>query len=98
MKVRFLEGAKLDISSVAAYYEGQRGGLGLAFIEEVDRRASQIELFPLASTILEGPVRIAMLRRFPYGLIYRVAADEAIVTSVVHLHREPGTWKTDPTE
>jgi toxin ParE2 len=33
------------------------------------------------------------LRRFPYGLVYRLAESEIVVLAVMHLHRKPDYWK-----
>lgn len=93
MKARYLDRAKLELLDVIASYETARPGLGLEFALEVDRRIEHIEQFPLASTILEDNVRLVMTRRFPYGLVYRIVGEEAVVLSVFHLHREPGVWK-----
>jgi hypothetical protein len=92
MRVRFLDAAKADVVDAALYYERQRSGLGVEFSLEVDRRAADIEQFPFASAILDGSIRILMTRRFPYGLMYQVDAQDAVVIAVVHLHREPRHW------
>ena len=94
MKARYVDEARLDLLGAVAHYESVRIGLGLDFASEAERRVEQIEKYPLASTILEGDVRVLMMRRFPYGLIYRIVSDEAIILAVIHLHREPGTWKS----
>jgi hypothetical protein len=35
-----------------------------------------------------------LLRRFPFGLVYRLGVEEVQVVAVAHLHRRPGYWKS----
>jgi hypothetical protein len=38
-------------------------------------------------------IRRAMLRRFPFGVFFVVDDDWSTVVAVMHLHRDPGSWK-----
>ena len=33
-----------------------------------------------------------LLSRFPFGIAYRLEADEVVVVAVAHLRRRPGYW------
>jgi hypothetical protein len=48
---------------------------------------------PLAWTEIDPGVRRAVLRRFPYSLIYAVEPDEVLILAVSH-HRRPRTPKS----
>ena len=38
-------------------------------------------------------VRRAFMRRFPYGVFYRVEEDQIIVVGVFHARRDPKRWQ-----
>ncbi|KIG14960.1 hypothetical protein DB30_06149 [Enhygromyxa salina] len=48
---------------------------------------------PRAWTEIEPGIHRALLRKFPYAVIYRVRADVVQVATVTHQHREPGHWR-----
>jgi plasmid stabilization system protein ParE len=84
----------LDIQAAAVWYEDQRAGLGVRFLDELDLVFQRIEANPRQFPRLEGEVRRALLRHFPYG-VYFIGESEAItVLAVLHLHREPDMWKS----
>ncbi|MBM3333096.1 type II toxin-antitoxin system RelE/ParE family toxin, partial [Candidatus Sumerlaeota bacterium] len=58
-----------------------------------DEGLDRIGEFPLLWPIYEGEYRRCLLKRFPYGLIYRIETERIYVMAVAHLHREPGYWK-----
>ncbi len=34
------------------------------------------------------------MRRFPYGLIYRIQSDRVVIVAVMHLKRRPFYWRS----
>jgi plasmid stabilization system protein ParE len=71
----------------AGWYEGQRTGLGVEFVDEmsilIGSLAENALLYP---ELVEG-VRRVFGRRFPYLIAYQVVGDEVIVVSVLHMRR-----------
>jgi plasmid stabilization system protein ParE len=76
----------------ARYYESQVPALGAAFLKEVRRASGAIASYPEAAAIVRGHTRRRLLRRFPYGVLYRVDPQEIVVVAVMHLRRKPGYW------
>ena len=93
MTYRFLSPAQQDLAEAVEYYERAVPGLGLAFLEEIERTVNRILLFPEAWTKVSERHRRCRTRRFPYGLLYTVEQDVIIVTAVMNLRRHPDTWK-----
>lgn len=91
--VRFLEPAWLEFRDAGRYYEGIRSGLGEDFRLCVLDAVSRIQQFPLASPRFRGITRRCGVKRYPYGLIYLVENDEAIVIAVAHSRRQPNYWR-----
>jgi hypothetical protein len=63
--------AEYELNEAAQYYDLEEPGLGVAFLEEVDRCLQSIQAAPEAGAILRGTIRRRLLRRFPYGCCTR---------------------------
>ena len=85
--------AKADVRSAARRYEVQRPGLGREFVAAVDVALSRVAENPLQYQVLHRETRRAIVRRFPYGVFYRIEASTIVVFSVSHPHRGPASWK-----
>ena len=85
--------AKADIRRAAKWYERQRDGLGRQFVAEVDAALGQIEANPEQYEVVYREIRHAILRRFPYGVFYRIRTAKISVFAVVHLKRDDIEWK-----
>jgi plasmid stabilization system protein ParE len=84
--------AKADIRRAAKWYERQREGLGRDFVAEVDAALALIEAHPEQYRIVHREIRHAILRRFPYGVFYRIRTTEIRVFAVMHLQRDDIPW------
>ncbi|MGO8952668.1 MAG: type II toxin-antitoxin system RelE/ParE family toxin [Rhodomicrobium sp.] len=92
MKVRYARAAEADLAAAVEYYDGQSAGLGDSFLDEAESAEGRIASFPHAWQKLSANTRRCRLHRFPYGLIYRVTDDSAVIVAVAHLHSEPSQW------
>jgi plasmid stabilization system protein ParE len=81
------------LADAVAYYDGLSAGLGAEFAAEIRDSLGRITEYPEAWQLLGPRVRRYRLKRFPYGLVYRLLESEVIVVAVMHLHREPDYWK-----
>lgn len=95
MSLRFLPEARPDIIEARAWYEERAIGLGLEFSRAVDAAASGILRFPRAVPKVHGEVRKAVLRRFPYSLLFLVEDNDILVLACFH-HRKDHTARADP--
>jgi len=92
-KITFHEEADSEIHEAALYYEGRATGLGLAFLDEIEKTSERILSHPMAYQRVAEEVRQALVARFPYSMLYVIEADEHIrVSAVAHLKRRPGYW------
>lgn len=92
MKVEFLPAAVQELHDAFEWYQDQSDGLGYEFLAEVDTAARLLASWPNSWSRLTGSLRRCLIRRFPYGLIYGVDGDVAIIVAVAHLHRKPFYW------
>lgn len=91
--VIFLPEAEQEMIEAALYYQSYTSGLGVDFLSEVEHALKFIMESPNTYPILEGKLRRRLLRRFPFGILYRVEPGEIVITAVAHLRRKPGYWK-----
>ena len=92
MRIRFLDVAQRELDDAVAWYNEREEGLGLGFLDELDRSIRRIVAFPLASTEIDTGIRRCLVARFPYGVFYGIDEELIIVIAVAHLHRHPRYW------
>jgi plasmid stabilization system protein ParE len=93
-EIAFHTDAAEEMRAAAAYYEAQERGLGDQFLDEVEEGLQRIQQFPRLWPVYDGEYRRYLLRRFPFGLIYRIDPEQIFIMAVAHLHRRPGYWKS----
>ena len=93
MTYRFLSPAQQDVAGAMRHYEEAVPGLGLEFLEELERTVQRILHQPEAWKRLAEHQRRCRMRRFPYGVIYSIEHDALVIIAVFHLHRHPDSWK-----
>lgn len=93
MNYLFFDKAERELYEAVAYYEESSEGLGLEFSREVFATVSRILRFPEAWSPYSNRTRRCLLKRFPYGIVYRVAGNEVVIFAVMQLNRKPGYWE-----
>jgi len=85
--------AELEIQEIAMWYEDQQEGVGFKFLDAIDQSFERIQQFPELYAIVDGDVRRALLRRFPFAVYYRIERDKVTVLTVIHSKRDLKTWQ-----
>ena len=96
MTYRIAFGSKVeaDLTESYDYYEQQSNGLGAEFLISVEAALYQIERNPLHFQKVYKNKRKANLKRFPFGIFYIVSKETVLILAVIHLTRDPKTWKS----
>ena len=94
MDITFLDSAEAEFVEAISYYNEQSEGLGYEFAAEVKRTIGRIVNYPKAWTPLSRRTRRCRTNRFPYGIIYQIREDTILIVGVMHLHKNPETWKS----
>jgi len=94
MKIEFLPPARAEFTDAIFYYNMQSEGLGYEFAAEVKRTLERIVLYPDAWLKLSKRTRRCRTNRFPYGIIYQMREEALLIVAIMHLSREPETWKS----
>jgi plasmid stabilization system protein ParE len=88
--------ARQDLEDAAAWYEGEKPGLGLRFLDVVDQTLAQILENPEGAAVWEKEPRLrrCIVPRFPYLVCYEVDGDVVRIVAIAHGRRRPGYWST----
>ncbi len=83
------EEALADMQSAYNYYEDRKKGLGLRFVDNLDDCFERLKLYPYHYQIRRKPYREALLKVFPYLVIYEIEDENIIVFAVFNTSRNP---------
>jgi plasmid stabilization system protein ParE len=89
----FHPAARADLAEALLWYDHQRTGLGAELGAVVAETIRRISAHPEAFPRVEGSIRRAVLRRFPYSILYVVRPEEIEVLGVFHHRRDPSIWR-----
>ena len=92
MQVRFQPEARLDILEARSWYEERVPGLGDEFVRAFDASVAGVLRFPESFPEVHREIRKAVLRRFPYSLLFVIEAKELVVLACFHHRRDPQNW------
>jgi hypothetical protein len=81
------------MNEAARFYEGRKEGLGLEFLNEVQRTITSILAHPQSGPAVSPNIRRRIVRGFPFGVLYAMHESKMVVVAVAHLKRRPGYWK-----
>jgi len=93
--VRFTQTARSELIDAQDWYEGEARGLGRRFRQAMDDVAERMSANPLQFPVVYKNVRRAVLRRFPYSLLYIIEddTDTVLVIACFHASRDPSHWQ-----
>jgi len=93
MSVLFHPDAEQEFNDAIDYYEDIEKGLGYDFAVEIANTLARITAFPKAWPVIENGIRRALVKRFPYAVLYSENQDNLYIIAVMHLHRNPEYWQ-----
>ena len=87
--VDFHELAEKELIDSRDYYDNLVFGLGKKFIIEVEHIVNRTRINPLAFPLYFNNYRKALLRKFPYSIIYKDDGSRVFILAVAHQKRRP---------
>ena len=81
--------ALADMQEAYDYYEANKAGLGERFLDTLDDYFKQIQKYPEHFQIKRKPYREAIIKDFPYMIIYEIELQEIVVYAVFNTSRNP---------
>jgi plasmid stabilization system protein ParE len=85
--------AERDLNEAFDWYEQQVAGLGSAFLLATDAIFHSVVRQPMRYPIVYKGVRQALMRRFPYKVLFLAEAEQVTVLGVFHAKRNPQCWQ-----
>jgi plasmid stabilization system protein ParE len=90
VRIEYHPAIEQELRAIIAYYNRAADGLGAEFLNEFERQALTIAAMPLQWRIIEGDIRRALMRRFPYLIYFRVIHQEVLrITVIKHQRQHP---------
>jgi len=87
-KIEIEERAKIEISDAFDWYENQKSGLGLVFLEVIQGAFVTIQKSPNGYTKYRYHRQYPLIG-FPYVILYEIVKDTLYVDAVFHTSRNP---------
>lgn len=88
--------ALAELEEAAAWYEQQRPGLAAAFLRDAEAVFTHVRerprLFSQLALEFELKVRRALLKRFPYAVVFIELSEEVRIVAIAHTKRREDYW------
>ncbi|HEY2726162.1 MAG TPA: type II toxin-antitoxin system RelE/ParE family toxin [Parafilimonas sp.] len=86
--------AALEVIEAYDWYELQRQGLGIEFLNELEIFYQKLLQNPHIHSYYQKPVRSGKIERFPYVVVYEIFNEVIIVYSVFMAKQNPANKRT----
>ena len=94
VRIRFRPEAEAELNEAISWYDARGPGLGSEFFRSVEGSIALIARHPEMHPVAFGNARRAMIRRFPYSLIYVHSAEEVLIVACMYGGRDPRRWQS----
>lgn len=89
--IRYKQAASAEVEAAISRYAQPEINQASAFVKDLERTEAHLRALPALYQKIEGEIRRAVLRRFPYSLFYVIEREEVIVLACMHQHQKPRT-------
>jgi toxin ParE1/3/4 len=92
IKVRFLPAAEIEFLREVSYYAKARSGTGERFRAAVQAAVARIAAHPLGGAPSFKETRSALVKGFPFSIVYRPSSNELLVVAIAPHRKRPNYW------
>jgi toxin ParE1/3/4 len=89
--------AEDELADAASWYEARQSGLGIDFLDLIDKAVDAITTGALPTSPVPGvrakDVRRILLPRYPYSIVLYERETEIFIIAFAHNSRRPGYWR-----
>ena len=93
MRRGLVERRRAELMDAHDWYEAKLRGLGTRFLDQVEITILRLQENPQQFPMVFQDVHRALLRKYPYGLFFRVEISEIVVIACFHGSRDPRRWE-----
>ena len=86
------ESAELDIIEAFLWYESKMSNLGKIFQKKLEEQLKFLQRNPTAFQVRYRGIRIAFVKKFPFGIHYVIDENKIIVIAVFNTSKNPTIW------
>lgn len=94
VKLIFSPEAEEEIGLAFAWYETQCVGRGEDFLTRLEACLSTISRSPDMYAVIKKTFRRALIRKYPYAVIYEFDGQNVHILAVFHMSQNPKKWQT----
>ena len=80
------------MTEAALFYENEAAGLGVDFLDDVQRTINRLREHPESGHAVTGELRRGLVSRFPFSILYAIEPEYLLIVAVAHQRRKPGYW------
>jgi plasmid stabilization system protein ParE len=93
--VLLLDEAENELDEAFIWYESQKIGLGIEFVDSLNKAFEFLKKHPEASAKKKKSVYRYVMSRFPFGIYYILDKKlfQVQVIAILHFKRKPGIWR-----
>ncbi len=92
MRVRLASAAEAELADALDWYTERAPSAALNFLNEFEALTTRLSDNSRQFAEVDGEVRRAGFRRFPYGLFFLIKAEEVRMFACFHASRDPRRW------
>jgi toxin ParE1/3/4 len=85
--------AELDLIEAIRWYDERDQELGDELLRQVYHCIASLEGNPRLYPIVHRQMRRALVRRFPFQILYEIESEGIIIYAIYHSARDPQVWK-----
>lgn len=90
MRIEYHPAIEAELAEIRDFYNERSPHLGDDFINEFERQVLRIAAMPTRWMTVRGDTRRALMKRFPYLILFRFVSESVIrVTVIKHERRHP---------
>jgi plasmid stabilization system protein ParE len=94
MRIRILDEAERDLEDGRQFYEKQRAGLGIYFLDTLFADIESLHLYAGIHRIFFGQYHRLLSKRFPFAVYYTVSESTVLIHAVLDCRRNPSWIRT----
>lgn len=92
-RLSFRPEAEAEALAGRDWYEGGSPGLGAEFVKVLEVTIDVIVARPESFPRIRGAIRHAVLRRFPYSVLFTYDDEGILILNIHHHRRDPRRWR-----
>lgn len=89
MKLKYTQRAENDLRIAISWYEEQRKGLGLEFLDCIEFAIKRILAFPESYERPHASFHRCIIRRFPFSIFYTLEDEVILIHAIFDNRQDP---------